>query len=87
MGNSSKTQDLVGILFCQECGRGGVDAVKKAILIDEEIDKLRDLLAMASCPNCDGIGSYSMAGLNGEVIQEQCRWCFEKNLLLNDKKG
>ncbi len=44
---------------------------------------LIQLLKVAKCPDCDGSGSYASPDKNGEPIQTQCRWCFERNLIIN----
>jgi hypothetical protein len=50
-----------------------------------------ELLRVAKCPECDGCGftvhetgGCDMDGENDtrECVQEQCRWCFERNGLL-----
>ena len=50
-----------------------------------------ELLRVAKCPDCDGCGftvretgGCDMDGENDtrECVQEQCRWCYERNGLL-----
>lgn len=45
-------------------------------------EKVRQLLTVAKCPNCNGEGWYVQAQRNtGEPEQVQCEWCHEKNTL------
>ena len=39
------------------------------------VAEVKDLLALAKCPCCDGSGAYY--DNHGEVCQ--CQWCYEKN--------
>lgn len=56
----------------------------------EQLNRLHELLAVAKCPECDGsgfvvreTGGCDADGENDtrECIQEQCRWCYERELL------
>lgn len=74
--------DLVGALYCEECGRGGHEAARKAREIDEErdqlrgeVERLRGLCAEAAktlrssthFDNCD-CGCVHEAELHGRLI-------------------
>jgi hypothetical protein len=55
-----------------------------------------ELLTVAKCPNCDGCG-FTVHETGGcdpdgendsrECVQEQCRWCWEKDQLLEQYKA
>ncbi len=47
----------------------------------KEIERLRGLLKVAKCPNCDGSGGIPHQVGNGEWEQEQCQWCDEVKAL------
>ena len=59
----------------------GADIMQAWIAIDElerlraHVAEVKDLLALAKCPCCDGSGAYY--DNHGEVCQ--CQWCYEKN--------
>lgn len=59
------------------------DEIKRSKL--EWIKPYAEMLKIAQCPDCNGSGSYAIPNhKTGEPEQQQCRWCFERNLLLND---
>ena len=59
------------------------------VVKDGEINELRKLLELAKCPdeNCDGKGTCAALGpgYDGESDVDfwECRWCFERALVLN----
>jgi len=71
-------------------------AGRVAELEKQKDDLLRlcgELLRVAKCPDCDGCG-FTVRETGGcdrdgendtrERVQEQCRWCFERNGLLEE---
>ena len=42
-----------------------------------EIERLKGLLKVAKCPNCDGSGGIPHQVAEAEWEQEQCQWCDE----------
>jgi hypothetical protein len=51
-----------------------------------EIKELRVLLEAAACPNegCGGQGWSSHQVADGVWEQEQCQWCYEKKLVVDE---
>lgn len=49
----------------------------------EEGERLKKLLSVAKCPECDGSGSILQQVGDDEWEQQQCQWCYEKNQLTN----
>ena len=57
---------------------------KRIAELEAERDKLRGLLGVAGCPNCDGSGSIAHQVGDSDWEQEQCQWCYEKHLALKE---
>ena len=48
---------------------------------EQKLASVEQLLMASNCPNCDGSGSWVREGPRGEIIQEQCQWCFKRSAL------
>jgi hypothetical protein len=51
------------------------------------VEELRGLLSADVCPDCGGAGYTVRQSQGGEVEQEQCRWCWEKDRILEETEG
>lgn len=49
--------------------------------------RLRELLRVAHCPNCGGVGYTVGADKYGEPVQIQCEWCFKQSAALMQPGG
>ena len=47
----------------------------------DEVERLRKMLRIATCPNCDGSGTYYECG-----EAAQCQWCDERAALANTQE-
>ena len=49
----------------------------------DSLERLRNLLLLGKCPDCNGSGAYydNMGGVC------QCQWCYERDAALNASKG
>ena len=70
-----KSEELEGLL--SEC-------MTRIAELEAERDELRGLLGVAGCPNCDGSGSIAHQVGDSDWEQEQCQWCYEKHLALEE---
>jgi uncharacterized small protein (DUF1192 family) len=46
-----------------------------------EVERLKALLTVANCPECDGSGGRQIS--EDEAVQ--CRWCFERHMAVLEK--
>jgi hypothetical protein len=56
------------------------EVIREHQALQTKNQKLKTLLTMAGCPNCDGSGAYY--NNYGNVCQ--CQWCYEKEEALKD---
>lgn len=68
----------------------GAKVYKKCSQVYElqaEVKRLRGLLIVAECPECDGKGTVCDGAISETEYQyHQCRWCFEKKQALERSK-
>jgi NAD-dependent SIR2 family protein deacetylase len=52
-----------------------------------DLQDARRLLALARCPDehCDNAGSIAVFDTHGDVVAQQCQWCYEKSLALGQE--
>lgn len=50
---------------------------KKTETLKDEADRLKWLIALAKCPECDGSGVIQYTGAGGTPEQDLCSWCLE----------
>jgi hypothetical protein len=59
---TDRAQDFIGCLYCEECGRGGMPAARKAKAIDDQLKKLKEFvgeLAEADCSYGDNCPDFA----------------------------
>jgi len=78
----------LAVSLCGEAGPSG-EVTRKIWEQGREIiterDHLKTLLRVAKCPECDGSGGIPVQVSEDDWEEQQCRWCFERNMAVGDQ--
>ena len=70
-------------LFINDSNRA---LAERNVQLRAERDRLKELLSVAKCPNCEGSGSYVRQTGEDTCEEMKCEWCSERYSALNEPK-